>query len=536
MDIEYYDTLIIGAGLSGVGTACHLQKNCPNKTFVMIEQRQAIGGTWDYFRYPGVRSDSDIFTLGFRFNPWKKNDAIVSAEQIRDYIQDTAQSYKLQDRIKFGHRVVHANWDSKKALWWVTIQDLETGNNIEICSSFIINCSGYYRYDKGYMPDFEGIEDFQGEVLHPQSWPEDYSAEGKKVVVIGSGATAMTLVPALADKAQQVTMLQRSPTYVLSMPKSYKITKTLKRFFPEKLASTLNRGTFIFAASLLYQYCRRFPNSAKKYILDKVKRQLPDDFDMRHFTPNYQPWDERLCFVPRGDLFKAIRNKKADVVTDHIDRFTETGILLKSGQHIEADTVVSATGLNLLMLGGASYSVDHQPIDFHSKMIYRNLMFEDIPNFAMMFGYTNISYTLRIDINADWLCGLYKHMDSKGFDTVLPQSSAHEVSSEPMISLQSGYIQRSQELMPKQGKRWPWRLSQNFILDTILSKFTYYKDKRLSYSSVKDRFPPFTKKSEFISTASNSNSTDKAETTAIKKTEKKETKTRVTKKKHQPQS
>lgn len=508
MDIEYYDTLIIGAGLAGVGTACHLQKSCPNKTFVMIEQRQAIGGTWDYFRYPGVRSDSDIFTLGFRFNPWKKNEAIVSADQIRDYIQETAQSHNLEDHIKFGHRMIHANWDSAKALWWVTIQDLKTGKDIQVCSSFIVNCSGYYRYDQGYLPDYKGVENFQGELLHPQSWPEDYQADGKKVVVIGSGATAMTLVPALADKAEKVTMLQRSPTYVLSMPKSYKVTETLRRFLPEKLASKLNRAAFIFAASLLYQYCRRFPESAKKYILSKVKHQLPDDFDMRHFTPSYQPWDERLCFVPKGDLFKAIRNKKADVVTDHIDHFTTTGIRLKSGEHIEADTVVSATGLNLLMLGGASYSVDNQPIDFQSKMIYRNLMFEDIPNFAMMFGYTNISYTLRIDINADWLCGLYQYMDSKGADTVLPQSSANEISSEPMISLQSGYIQRGKELMPKQGKRWPWRLSQNYILDMMLSKFTYYRDKRLTYSSAKDRSSQYQATGANASTKKQSDSPD----------------------------
>jgi monooxygenase len=480
---EHVDVLIVGAGLSGIGAAWHLQKECPGKSYAIVEAREASGGTWDLFRYPGVRSDSDMYTLGYRFRPWKDAKAIADGPSILTYIREVASDHGIDRRIRYQHRVVGASWSTPEAKWTV---ELERGPNKErdfISCGFLWMCSGYYRYEKGYVPEFAGIESYKGRVVHPQHWPEDLDYAGKQVVVIGSGATAVTVVPSMAETAAHVTMLQRSPTYVVARPAQDPIANRLRRRLPLKLAYMLTRWKNVLLGMYFYQMCKRKPDKVKSLILGGVRQMLGPDYDVdRHFTPRYNPWDQRLCLVPDADLFRAIRRKKVSVVTDHIETFTETGIKLKSGAVLEADIVVMATGLVLQPLGGATLVVDGRPVEPPKTLIYKGMMYSDVPNLASVFGYTNASWTLKADLVCEYVCRLLNHMDRKGFRQATPRNDDPTLTEEPWVNFSSGYIQRALAHQPKQGSRRPWKLHQNYALDLL----------NLRYGSVTDRAMRFT--------------------------------------------
>jgi cation diffusion facilitator CzcD-associated flavoprotein CzcO len=464
---EHVDVLIVGAGLSGVGAAVHLQRECPERSYAILESRQAIGGTWDLFRYPGIRSDSDMFTLGYSFKPWLGEKSITDGESIRDYINETAREHGVEERIRFGHRVVAAEWSSAEAQW--TVRAERDGEPVELTCDFLYGCTGYYRYDEGYSPRFEGRERFQGEVVHPQHWPEDLDYEGKRVVVIGSGATAITLVPAMAERAAKVTMLQRSPTYVISLPGADPVANLLRRLLPERTAYTLARWKNVLAQGLSYQLSRHAPGLIRRLLRRGVVRQLPAGYDVdRHFKPSYDPWDQRLCVVPGGDLFKAISDGGAEVVTDEIETFTEDGIRLRSGRELEADVIVTATGLNLLVLGGIELAIDGEPRPIADTVGYKGMMFSGVPNLALALGYTNASFTLKTDLVAEHLCRLFKYMDANGYRVATPRAPDPSQPTEPFIDLQSGYVLRALDQLPKQGTASPWRLHQNYARDIRL--------------------------------------------------------------------
>ncbi|WP_320820095.1 NAD(P)/FAD-dependent oxidoreductase [Thalassolituus sp.] len=483
MSKEYFDVLIIGAGLSGIGTACHLKKEAAGKTFAILEGRTAIGGTWDLFRYPGIRSDSDMFTLGYEFKPWTQRKGIADGEDIRNYIREAATEYNIEPHIRYSHKVKSAAWSTKDAQWTVDVELSETGETKQYICSFFISCTGYYNYEQGFTPDFEGRDDYKGQVLHPQFWPENLDYQDKKVVVIGSGATAVTLVPAMTDKAQKVTMLQRSPSYVLSVPQEDIMVNGLRKILPESWVYRIIRGRNVSITLGIYKFCKAFPSTARNLLQGMIKRQLPADFDMTHFTPKYNPWDERLCAVPNGDMFKAIKQGKADVVTDHIDRFTEKGLLLKSGKELEADIIVTATGLQVQMLGNMKLSMDGEPLSIADKMSFRGAMFEDIPNFSMVFGYTNASWTLKADLIASWVCGLMKHMNDKGLRQVTPRNHDSSMEKVSFIEMQSGYIARIRNTIPRQGTKKPWKLYQNYMLDMASLKLSSFEEETLEYSN-----------------------------------------------------
>ncbi|HVQ57306.1 MAG TPA: NAD(P)/FAD-dependent oxidoreductase [Solirubrobacterales bacterium] len=469
MRSEHVDVLIVGAGLSGVGAACHLQERCPEKSYAILESREAIGGTWDLFRYPGIRSDSDMYTLGYSFRPWRDEKSIADGSTILDYIRDTASERGVEANIRFGHRVLGAEWSSAEAHW--TVRAECDGEPVVLTCDFLYGCTGYYRYDEGYSPEFPGLESFAGEVVHPQYWPEDLDYEGKRVLVVGSGATAVTLVPALAERAEHVTMLQRSPAYVLSLPAVDKIANALRRWLPEKTAYALARWKNVAVATLVYQVARRAPKFARKAIRSGVERQLPEGYDVdRHFNPSYDPWDQRLCLVPGGDLFRSLRKGEASVVTDGIETFTEKGVRLKSGEELEADIVITATGLNLLLLGGMSLAVDGEPVDVSKAVAYKGMMFSGIPNAAIAIGYTNASWTLKCDLVAEYICRLLQHMDKHGYRVATPRAPDPSQPTEPFIDLKSGYVLRSIDDLPRQGATQPWRLHQNYAKDVRLLK------------------------------------------------------------------
>src|SRR5690554_4839309 len=482
MTTEYVDVLIVGAGLSGIGMAIHLQKEAPNKSFAILEGREAIGGTWDIFRYPGIRSDSDMFTLGYEFKPWTNEKGIADGADILNYIREAADEYQVNQHIHFGHKVISANFDSSQSTWTI-VAELADGSRKEFVSNFFVSCTGYYDYDQGYVPEFQGRENFQGEIIEPQFWPEDLNYSGKEVVVIGSGATAVTLVPAMTDQAAHVTMLQRSPSYVISVPQQDIMVKLLRKVLPEKWAYKIIRGRNISITLAIFQLCKRFPNFMRKLLQWGVKMQLPKDFDMSHFTPKYNPWDQRLCAVPLGDLFESIKEGSASVVTDHIDRFVEDGILLKSGKTLKADMIVTATGLKIQMLGNMRVSVDGEPIIPNQSMSYRGVMFENIPNMAMVFGYTNSSWTLKADLISDYVCRLLKHMDNKGVRQVIPRNHNPDIKRLPFIDMSSGYIQRVKDQIPQQGDAKPWKLYQNYFLDMTSLKLASLDDPSLEYSA-----------------------------------------------------
>ncbi len=462
MTTETFDVLIVGAGLSGIGAGYHLQRDCPGKSYVILENRDAIGGTWDLFRYPGIRSDSDMYTLGYSFKPWTEQKAIADGPSIWKYVNETADENGIRPHIRFKHHVKRASWDSNEARW--TVEAEHEGAVKRFKAKFIMMCAGYYKYEEGYLPAFKGRENFKGTVIHPQHWPENLDYSGKRVVVIGSGATAVTLVPAMTDKAAHVTMLQRSPTYMVSLPAVDKFAHLLRRIFPEGVAYDINRAIRVFFQQLFFRLARARPKRTAENLLKRVRAQLPDDVVAQHFTPTYNPWDQRLCLVPDNDMFIAVREGKASVVTDHIDSFTETGIKLKSGEEVPADIIVTATGLNLQMMGGADVIVDGAKVDTGKSYGYKGAMFSDVPNLVSVFGYTNASWTLRADLICEYACRIINYLDDYGLDQATPRlKGPHE--DKPFVDFSSGYFQRAAHLLPKQTGEAPWIQSQSYARD-----------------------------------------------------------------------
>lgn len=486
MSVEHLDVLIIGAGLSGIGAAYHLMKHCPDKQFALLEGRAALGGTWDLFRYPGIRSDSDMFTLGYNFKPWNDPEAIADGPSILRYIEETARENAIDRKIRYQHRVLKADWCSATARWTLQVQRGAEAEPLSLSCQHLLLCTGYYRYEAGYTPEFKGREQFQGEFIHPQLWPAGFDYSGKNVVVIGSGATAVTLVPALAEQARHVTMLQRSPSYVVSLPEQDPISNFLRRFLPQTWVYRLARTRNVALQLGFYKLSKALPNLVRKILLGLARRQLGADFDMRHFSPRYKPWDERVCAVPNGDLFKVLRAGKASVVTEHIDGLTAQGIRLKSGQVLPADVIVSATGLELQLFGGMQVAVDGQPFDAAKSMGYRGIMLRDLPNAGVVLGYTNASWTLKADLSSEYFCRLIKHMDAIGMRQCTPRDALRQVKDAPFLDLASGYIQRAADKIPKQGDRAPWKLYQNYLLDLALLRYGKVEDGYLQFSAPED--------------------------------------------------
>ena len=487
--MEHVDVLIVGAGLSGIGAAHYLQTKCPWATYEIFEARDAIGGTWDLFRYPGIRSDSDMYTLGYSFRPWDGEKSIADGDSILQYIKDTAAEAGIDDHIRFNHRITRAEWSSDAARWTITAERTDTGATVELTCGFLFSCSGYYRYDRGYEPDFPGKERFAGTIVHPQQWPNDLDYAGKRVVVIGSGATAVTLIPALATTAAHVTMLQRSPSYVTSLPAKDPIARLLRRALPSRWAGPAIRWYKAITTQGMYALSRRRPELVKALLRKAVERQLPPGYDVdTHFTPRYNPWDQRLCVVPNGDLFQAIKAGTASVVTDHIASFTKTGMLLESGTQLEADIVITATGLELLFIGGIEMSVDGETINLPSKLTYKGMMLEGVPNFALAVGYTNASWTLKCDLTCDYVSRLLNHMRARGQTACTPVNRDASVTAQPLLGLTSGYVQRSADRFPKQGSKFPWQVHQSYLRDYRALKMRGVEDDAMVFSgSVPDR-------------------------------------------------
>ncbi len=482
---EHVDVLIVGAGISGIDAAYHLQRRCKDKSWLILEARAAIGGTWDLFRYPGVRSDSDMYTLGFPFRPWVGDLAIVDGPSIRAYVADTARAYGIDRHIRFGHQAKAASWSSSAARWTVEVE--ADGGLRRFTCGFLYLASGYYDYDQGYRPDWRGEADFRGRIVHPQHWPDDLDHRGKKIVVIGSGATAVTLVPALAEQAAHVTMLQRSPTYIVSRPSRDGIARGLQRWLPRAIASRAIRWKNVLLGMAFFAHARRRPERVKRAILRLVAEQLPGHDVARDFSPRYNPWDQRLCLVPDGDLFAAIKAGRVAVVTDTIDRFTETGVALASGAGIEADIVVTATGLIVKLLGGIALTVDGEPVNVSDRFNYKGLMLSDVPNLAVVFGYTNASWTLKSDLAARYVCRLLRHMDRHGHAICVPR--IHEVALErrPMIDFSSGYVTRAESSLPAQGPNPPWRVHQNYLKDLAIMRFGSVTDAAMEFRAEQSR-------------------------------------------------
>jgi len=467
MRTQHFDVLIIGAGLSGIGTACQITDQHPGKSIAVLERRERLGGTWDLFKYPGIRSDSDMFTFGYGFRPWVDTKVLADGASIRDYIADTATEYGIDEKIHYGLKIVACDWSTHDSQWTVTALREATGETVAYTCNFVIGATGYYNYDAGFLPNFPGRDDFAGECVHPQHWPDGLDYSGKKVVIIGSGATAVTLVPTMAGDAAHVTMLQRSPSYIFSLPSVDKISRFLGRFLSEERVYTLARSRNVRLQRAIYNSCRRWPKAMRRFLLWQVRRQVGPAVDMAHFTPSYMPWDERLCAVPDGDLFKSLAAGDASVVTDQIETFTEKGILLKSGQELEADIIVTATGLNVQVLGGMELSVDGEVHDMRDQMTYKGVLVENLPNMAWIFGYTNAPWTLKSDIAGKYLARLLQHMDDNGHLVATPRDrdgSALDVGI--LDSLQSGYVQRAKETLPRQGAALPWKVLMDYQADT----------------------------------------------------------------------
>jgi cation diffusion facilitator CzcD-associated flavoprotein CzcO len=478
---EAVDVLIIGAGLSGIGGACQLRNKCPNQSFIILESREASGGTWDLFRYPGIRSDSDMYTMSYGFKPWRDAAAIADGDKILRYIRETATEYDVERHIRYRHKVVAAHWSSAEKRWRVTAERGDTGELITVSCKFIFSCSGYYDYESGYTPDFEGIDHFQGELFHAQHWPKALDYAGKRVVVVGSGATAVTLVPTMSHHTSHLVMLQRSPTYIANVPQEDPTARLLRKFLPISWAFRLTRWKKVLFQIYLYRLSRRRPKDLRRFLLGQVREELGPDYDVAtHFTPRYDPWDQRLCAVPNGDMFAAIREGRAEVVTDQIDHFTAAGLQLKSGAHLEADIVVLATGLNLKFAGGVEYQIDEKPVDFTQHYIYRGMMFSDMPNLAFTVGYTNSSWTLKVELTANYMCRLLNHMQNQGHDCVVPRLKG-SITEEPFLDFNAGYVLRSRDRFPKQGNRLPWKNYQNYIKDFISLRLGKLRDKELEF-------------------------------------------------------
>lgn len=476
------DILIIGAGISGIGLGVHLSKNCPQRQFEILERRDSFGGTWDLFRYPGIRSDSDMSTFGYNFKPWGKEKVLASGAEIKSYLKDVISENQLKDKIHFGHRVLSANYDSTQKKWLVEIED-QNKKKQTWAANFVMGCTGYYNYDQGYAPKFPQQEDFKGQFIHPQHWPENLDYTGKKVVIIGSGATAITLVPSLVKGgAGHVTMLQRSPTYIATVPSIDIIYEKARKFISEEKVYDFTRTRNIAMQRAIYALAQKYPKVLRRILLKGVELQLKGKVDMKHFTPNYNPWEQRLCVVPDGDLFKALRNGQASVETDQIEKFTANGVQLKSGKHLEADIVVSATGLQVQILGGVKGSVDGQPMDTSRHMLYQGVMVSDVPNMAMIIGYINASWTLKVDIAAEYICRLVNHMDKNGYDEVIaPSDQAEFLQDTVMGGLTAGYIARAADVMPKQGRHAPWKVTNNYLADRKDLKEAKFNDGILQF-------------------------------------------------------
>ena len=476
------DVLIVGAGISGIGAACHIKQNCPGRTFAVLETRQAVGGTWDFFRYPGIRSDSDMYTMGYSFKPWVDDKALADGESIRDYICEAATENNIDQHLLTGHRVQAAHWHSGQACWHVEVLVLATNEVVQYQCEFLYLCTGYYDYDNPYMPEFKGSENFNGELVHPQHWSADLDYSNKKVVVIGSGATAVTLVPAMAKKAAHVTMLQRTPSYILSVDEVDSVSAFLRRYVPDKLTYAITRWKNILMGMLVYQVCTRKPSWAKAVVRKGLIKLLGEQYDIdKHFSPSYDPWDQRLCMVPDGDLFHAINEGKASVVTDHIDHITASGISLKSGDHVDADIIVSATGLTIKLFDGIVMTVDGEPVVAPEKTIYRGLMLSDVPNFAFTVGYTNASWTLKADLAADFITRVLNYMQENNYHQCCPRESSGEINTKPMMTLKSGYVERAAGSFPNEGSKAPWKMYQNYILDKLTFKLASLKDGTMEF-------------------------------------------------------
>ena len=481
--VTHSDVLIIGAGISGISSAVHLQKHSPQASFEILEMRDKIGGTWDLFKYPGIRSDSDMYTLGFSFRPWRDAKAIADAPAILKYLKGAVADTKLEDKIHFHQKVVEAKWSSPDGKWFVTIEDGQTGERHVRSCKFLHSCAGYYNYDHGYQPDFEGADAFDGPFIHPQFWPEDLDYSGKKVVVIGSGATAVTLVPAMAEKAAHVTMLQRSPTYIVARPAQDAFANFTRKYLPAMLAYGLTRWKNVLMGRFFFWLARTYPDAIKRRLLDELPAQLPEGFDIeKHLTPKYNPWDQRICLAPDGDFFTAICDGKADIATDHIERITSDGVLLKSGEKLEADIIVSATGLDLNFMGNVEVTVDNEPVEPANLLNYKGMMYSGIPNLMASFGYTNASWTLRCDLTSRFLTRMVNYMDRKGLNKVTPTPDGSDIEMEPLLDFSSGYITRKAAELPKQGSIKPWVMYQNYIADIFLVKFGALRDRGLKFS------------------------------------------------------
>ncbi len=465
---EHFDVVVVGAGISGVGAAYHLQAHCPGRSYVVLEGREAMGGTWDLFRYPGIRSDSDMFTLGFSFRPWTEAKAIADGPSILNYLEETAREYGIDRHIRYHHRVKRAAWSSADAAWRVVAE--HEGGEVEFTCNFLFMCTGYYNYARGYSPEFPGAADFKGRIVHPQFWTSDIDYKDKRVVVIGSGATAVTLVPELAQQAAHVVMLQRSPTYIVSRPSEDSIANWLRRRLPSKLAYGITRWKNVLGQQYFFRLMRKHPEKAKENIIAMVRAQLPGHDVDTHFTPTYNPWDQRLCLVPDADLFAAIREGKAEVVTDTIDRFTTAGIKLNSGKELEADLVVTATGLELQLMSDIPVSVDGNLVHLPQHLTYKGMMFSDVPNLAISFGYTNASWTLKADLTSGYVCRLLNAMKRRRMRQVTPRL-AGAVEETPFLDFTSGYVQRAMARFPRQGTRTPWKLNQNYSRDLMALRF-----------------------------------------------------------------
>ena len=464
---EHLDVIVVGAGISGIGMGYHLQARCQDRSYAILEGRAAMGGTWDLFRYPGIRSDSDMHTLGFVFHPWTGAKAIADGPSIREYVVETAQTYGIDRHIRFSHRVTSATWSSEEARWTVGGTGPD-GAPVTLTCNFLCMCAGYYDYARGHTPDFAGVADFQGMIVHPQFWPADLDYAGKEVVVIGSGATAVTLVPEMAKQAAHVTMLQRSPTYVVSRPSADRVADWLRERLPAKLAYGLTRWKNVLWGMFFFRLARRRPEKVKQRILGMVREHLGPDYDVAtHFTPRYNPWDQRMCMVPDADLFGAINAGTATVVTDTIDRFTAHGIRLASGAELPADVIVTATGLELQLMSGVDFRVDGEPVDWSRRLQYKGMMFSDVPNLASVFGYTNASWTLKADLTAMYVCRLLNTMRKRGLRQATPYNADAAMSTEPFLDFSSGYVTRAIDSLPKQGAKKPWKLNQSYALDIL---------------------------------------------------------------------
>ena len=481
--MEHVDVIIVGAGLSGVGGACHLRRECPQKSFVILEGRATMGGTWDLFRYPGVRSDSDMYTLGYRFRPWLGSKAMADGPSILNYIRDTAIAYGIDKAIRYNHRVRRVEWSSDQARWTVEVETGSDQNIVRLSCNFLYLCTGYYDYDSGYTPEWPGVERFRGTIVHPQKWPKDLDYTDKRIVVIGSGATAVTLVPALAERAAHVTMLQRSPSYIVSRPAEDKFAIFLRRVLPNSAAYMLARWKNVLSSTFFYNLARKRPELFKWMVARGVRTQLGQQYDPKHFTPPYNPWDQRLCLVPDSDLFRSIRDGRVSVVTDHIETFTEDGLLLNSGEQLNADIIVTATGLVLKLFSGMQLVVDDTPVDMPQKLVYKGMMFSDVPNLAFAIGYTNASWTLKCDLAAGYVCRLLNHMDRHGYSTCTPRINDPDVGDQPVIDFNSGYVLRSLHTLPRQGLKTPWRLHQNYVRDLSLMRYGSVDDGTMGFKS-----------------------------------------------------